>query len=176
MEPLISLFPWSILMFWIVCSLITALTVKYLTQRFIMEYDPYIDGKYSKLDMVGNEPVIIRVRDTYTHSGVSSSAPISILYVYLHSLKGKQLPNWECKCHHVSFILFHLSSMQNNVHLLLLWSGPAKSGCSDYISTKAWIVWPNLVFNAHAALDCFPNLTGFSSSGLEIKPYCLFPV
>ena len=121
--PLISLFPWSISMFLFVYSLITALTVKYLTQRFIMEYDPYIDGKYSKLDMVGNEPVIIRVWDTYTHSGVSSSVPISILYVYLHSLKGKQLPNWECKCHHVSFILFHLSSMQNNVHLLLLWSG-----------------------------------------------------
>ena len=80
-------------MFLFVYSLITALTVKYLTQRFIMEYDPYIDGKYSKLDMVGNEPVIIRVWDTYTHSGVSSSVPISILYVYLHSLKGKQLPN-----------------------------------------------------------------------------------
>lgn len=60
----------------LVCGLIeilmiVALTVKYITHKFIMDYDPYIDGKYSKLDMVAKEPVIVRVWDTYTHPGVS---------------------------------------------------------------------------------------------------------
>ncbi|XP_067940727.1 ras-like protein family member 12 [Watersipora subatra] len=47
----------------------SALTVKYLTQKYITDYDPYIDGKYSKLDIVGHEPVLARVWDTYAHPG-----------------------------------------------------------------------------------------------------------
>ncbi|XP_064620819.1 ras-like protein family member 12 [Lineus longissimus] len=43
----------------------SALTVKYMTKRFIMEYDPYLEDTYSKPDVVDGQDVTINVMDTY---------------------------------------------------------------------------------------------------------------
>lgn len=42
----------------------SAMTVKYLTRRFIMEYDPSIEDIYTKLDAVDGQDVSVKVMDT----------------------------------------------------------------------------------------------------------------
>lgn len=43
----------------------SALTVKYITKRFIMEYDPYIEDIYTKHEEVEGQELIVNVMDTY---------------------------------------------------------------------------------------------------------------
>ncbi|XP_060607462.1 ras-like protein family member 12, partial [Ruditapes philippinarum] len=50
-----------------------ALTVKYITKRFIMEYDPYIEGIYTKHEDVDGQEFIVNVMDTYEKDDFSNS-------------------------------------------------------------------------------------------------------
>ncbi|CAM1319238.1 RASL12 (predicted) [Pycnogonum litorale] len=43
----------------------SALTVKYLTKRFISEYDPTLEDTYSKYDVVMQQNVFVTLMDTY---------------------------------------------------------------------------------------------------------------
>lgn len=43
----------------------SALTVKYITKRFIMEYDPYIEDIYTKHEGVEGQEFVVNVMDTY---------------------------------------------------------------------------------------------------------------
>ncbi|XP_066448994.1 ras-like protein family member 12 isoform X3 [Eleutherodactylus coqui] len=47
----------------------SALTVKFLTRRFISEYDPFLEDTYSKEEIVDQEPVLVRVMDTADPDG-----------------------------------------------------------------------------------------------------------
>ncbi|XP_067145272.1 ras-like protein family member 12 isoform X1 [Centruroides vittatus] len=42
----------------------SALTVKYITKRFINEYDPELENTYSKVDVVDQKEVILNIMDT----------------------------------------------------------------------------------------------------------------
>ncbi|XP_050934188.1 ras-like protein family member 12 isoform X3 [Lates calcarifer] len=42
----------------------SALTVKFLTKRFISEYDPHLEDIYSSEEIVDQQPVTVRVMDT----------------------------------------------------------------------------------------------------------------
>ncbi|XP_008566181.1 PREDICTED: ras-like protein family member 12 [Galeopterus variegatus] len=42
----------------------SALTVKFLTKRFISEYDPNLEDTYSSEETVDHQPVHLRVMDT----------------------------------------------------------------------------------------------------------------
>ncbi|XP_018427745.1 PREDICTED: ras-like protein family member 12 [Nanorana parkeri] len=42
----------------------SALTVKFLTRRFISEYDPYLEDTYNSEEVVDHQPVLVRVMDT----------------------------------------------------------------------------------------------------------------
>ncbi|XP_041849069.1 ras-like protein family member 12 [Melanotaenia boesemani] len=47
----------------------SALTVKFLTKRFISEYDPYLEDIYSSEELVDQQPVTVRVMDTCDQEG-----------------------------------------------------------------------------------------------------------
>uniref|UniRef100_A0A8C6SRA0 small monomeric GTPase n=1 Tax=Neogobius melanostomus TaxID=47308 RepID=A0A8C6SRA0_9GOBI len=47
----------------------SALIVKFLTKRFISEYDPRLEDIYSSEEMVDQQPVVVRVMDTYDQDG-----------------------------------------------------------------------------------------------------------
>ncbi|KAK1798535.1 hypothetical protein P4O66_006832 [Electrophorus voltai] len=47
----------------------SALTVKFLTKRFISEYDPNLEDTYSSEEMVDQQPVQVRVMDTADQDG-----------------------------------------------------------------------------------------------------------
>ncbi|XP_012717088.1 ras-like protein family member 12 [Fundulus heteroclitus] len=47
----------------------SALTVKFLTKRFISEYDPYLEDIYSTDEVVDQQPVTVRVMDTWDQEG-----------------------------------------------------------------------------------------------------------
>lgn len=47
----------------------SALIVKFLTKRFISEYDPHLEDIYSSEEMVDQQPVMVRVMDTYDQDG-----------------------------------------------------------------------------------------------------------
>ncbi|MCJ8737530.1 hypothetical protein PDJAM_G00025060 [Pangasius djambal] len=47
----------------------SALTVKFLTKRFISEYDPNLEDTYSSEEMVDQQPVLVKVMDTADQNG-----------------------------------------------------------------------------------------------------------
>ncbi|XP_072258734.1 ras-like protein family member 12 [Pyxicephalus adspersus] len=47
----------------------SALTVKFLTRRFISEYDPYLEDTYTTEEVVDQQPVLVRVMDTADQDG-----------------------------------------------------------------------------------------------------------
>lgn len=47
----------------------SALIVKFLTKRFISEYDPHLEDIYSSEETVDQQPVVVRVMDTYDQDG-----------------------------------------------------------------------------------------------------------
>ncbi|XP_063738409.1 ras-like protein family member 12 [Eleginops maclovinus] len=51
----------------------SALTVKFLTKRFIGEYDPYLEDIYSSEEKVDQQPVTVRVMDTCDQEGPMNS-------------------------------------------------------------------------------------------------------
>ncbi|XP_034384876.1 ras-like protein family member 12 [Cyclopterus lumpus] len=78
----------------------SALTVKFLTKRFISEYDPHLEDIYSSEEKVDQQPVTVRVMDTCDQEGpVNSERYLSwasaFLVVYsidnMESFKGCQL-------------------------------------------------------------------------------------
>ncbi|XP_056238943.1 ras-like protein family member 12 [Seriola aureovittata] len=78
----------------------SALTVKFLTKRFISEYDPHLEDVYSSEVVVDQQPVMVRVMDTFDQEGpVNSERYLSwanaFLVVYsidcMESFKGSQL-------------------------------------------------------------------------------------
>lgn len=78
----------------------SALTVKFLTKRFISEYDPHLEDIYSSEERVDQQPVTVRVMDTCDQDGpVNSERYLSwasaFLVVYsidnMESFKGCQL-------------------------------------------------------------------------------------
>ncbi|KAK2869382.1 hypothetical protein Q7C36_001253 [Tachysurus vachellii] len=47
----------------------SALTVKFLTKRFISEYDPNLEDTYSSEEIVDQQPVLVKVMDTADQDG-----------------------------------------------------------------------------------------------------------
>ncbi|XP_039579063.1 ras-like protein family member 12 isoform X1 [Passer montanus] len=47
----------------------SALTVKFLTKRFISEYDPNLEDTYSSEELVDQQPVLLKVMDTADQDG-----------------------------------------------------------------------------------------------------------
>ncbi|XP_039463793.1 ras-like protein family member 12 isoform X1 [Oreochromis aureus] len=61
-----------------------ALTVKFLTKRFITEYDPNLEDIYSSEEVVDQQPVTLRVMDTCEQEGpVNSERYLSWANVFL---------------------------------------------------------------------------------------------
>ncbi|XP_026149753.1 ras-like protein family member 12 [Mastacembelus armatus] len=78
----------------------SALTVKFLTKRFISEYDPFVEDIYSSEETVDQQPVTVRVMDTCDQDGPLNSERYlmwanAFLVVYsidsMESFKGSQL-------------------------------------------------------------------------------------
>ncbi|XP_054476624.1 ras-like protein family member 12 [Anoplopoma fimbria] len=78
----------------------SALTVKFLTKRFISEYDPHLEDIYSSEEKVDQQPVTVRVMDTCDQEGPENSERYmswasAFLVVYsidnMESFKGCQL-------------------------------------------------------------------------------------
>ncbi|XP_029904132.1 ras-like protein family member 12 [Myripristis murdjan] len=51
----------------------SALTVKFLTRRFISEYDPHLEDIYSSEEVVDQQPVVVKVMDTADQDGPVNS-------------------------------------------------------------------------------------------------------
>ncbi|XP_068598215.1 ras-like protein family member 12 [Brachionichthys hirsutus] len=51
----------------------SALTVRFLTKRFISEYDPYLEDVFSSEEIVDNQDITVRVMDTCDRNGPGNS-------------------------------------------------------------------------------------------------------
>ncbi|XP_038160377.1 ras-like protein family member 12 [Cyprinodon tularosa] len=61
----------------------SALTVKFLTKRFISEYDPYLEDIYSSDEIVDQQPVTVRVMDTCDQEGpVNCERYLNFIFLY----------------------------------------------------------------------------------------------
>ncbi|XP_074651437.1 ras-like protein family member 12 [Tubulanus polymorphus] len=49
------------------------MTVKFITRRFIMEYDPYLEDTYSKQELIDGQEVMINIMDTYDREDVDEA-------------------------------------------------------------------------------------------------------
>ncbi|XP_034040319.1 ras-like protein family member 12 [Thalassophryne amazonica] len=99
----------------------SALTVKFLTKRFISEYDPHLEDIYSSEEVVDQQLVVVKVMDTYDQDGpVNTERYLSwasaFLVVYsidnVHSFKGCQP--------YLETITLHNKSLKSQSPIILL--------------------------------------------------------
>ncbi|XP_071488473.1 ras-like protein family member 12 [Diadema setosum] len=70
----------------------SALTVKFITRRFINEYDPTLEGTYTKQDVVDNQTVLISIWDTVNEDAESLGRYVTWAdcLVVVYSITSKQ--------------------------------------------------------------------------------------
>ncbi|XP_046389098.1 ras-like protein family member 12 [Ischnura elegans] len=61
----------------------SALTVRYITKRFINEYDPYLEDTYAKYEVLEDQEVCVRVMDTCDKGGADPERYLRWAHAYL---------------------------------------------------------------------------------------------
>ncbi|KYO20980.1 ras-like protein family member 12 [Alligator mississippiensis] len=99
----------------------SALTVKFLTKRFISEYDPNLEDTYTSEEIVDQQPVLLKVMDT-----ADQDAPLNCerylhwanVFLVVYSIDNKK--SFE-GCHqYLDIISLHSKGIQHNYPVLLL--------------------------------------------------------
>ncbi|KAL1007516.1 hypothetical protein UPYG_G00087830 [Umbra pygmaea] len=99
----------------------SALTVKFLTKRFISEYDPHLEDTYSSEEIVDQQPVIVKVMDTADQDGpVNCERYLSWASAYLvvYSIDSRQ--SFEGCQQYLEAVTAHTRALQTHSPIILL--------------------------------------------------------
>ncbi|KAM6981450.1 ras-like protein family member 12 [Aplochiton taeniatus] len=99
----------------------SALTVKFLTRRFISEYDPYLEDTYSSEEIVDQQPVVVKVMDTADQDGpVNCERYLSWASAFLvvYSIDNRQ--SFEGCQQYLETVTLHTKAVQSDSPILLL--------------------------------------------------------
>uniref|UniRef100_UPI0037E83A13 ras-like protein family member 12 n=1 Tax=Semicossyphus pulcher TaxID=241346 RepID=UPI0037E83A13 len=89
----------------------SALTVKFLTKRFISEYDPLLEDVYSSEQMVDQQPITVRVMDTCDQEGpVNSERYLSWASVFLVVYSIDSMESFKCCQLYLHMLALHRRS------------------------------------------------------------------
>ncbi|XP_062998410.1 ras-like protein family member 12 [Elgaria multicarinata webbii] len=99
----------------------SALTVKFLTKRFISEYDPNLEDTYASEEVVDQQPVLLKVMDT-----ADQDAPVSCerylnwasAFMVVYSIDNRK--SFEGCRQYLDIITLHLKNAQHDAPVLLV--------------------------------------------------------
>nr|XP_020667819.1 ras-like protein family member 12 [Pogona vitticeps] len=99
----------------------SALTVKFLTKRFISEYDPNLEDTYASEEVVDQQPVLLKVMDT-----ADQDAPVSCeryldwahAFIVVYSIDNRK--SFEGCQPYLDIIALHLKNAQHESPVLLV--------------------------------------------------------
>ncbi|XP_075431433.1 ras-like protein family member 12 isoform X2 [Ascaphus truei] len=99
----------------------SALTVKFLTRRFISEYDPFLEDTYTSEEVVDQQPVLVRVMDTADKDGPVNPERYlhwASAFVVVYSIDNKQ--SYDGCCQYLDIISLHNRGSPHESPVLLL--------------------------------------------------------
>uniref|UniRef100_A0A4W5PWR4 Ras-like protein family member 12 n=1 Tax=Hucho hucho TaxID=62062 RepID=A0A4W5PWR4_9TELE len=99
----------------------SALTVKFLTKRFISEYDPNLEDTYSSEEMVDQQPVVVKIMDTADQDGpVNCERYLSWASAFLvvYSIDNRQ--SFEGCQQYLEAVTVHTKALQPETPIILL--------------------------------------------------------
>ncbi|XP_068954400.1 ras-like protein family member 12 isoform X1 [Petaurus breviceps papuanus] len=98
-----------------------ALTVKFLTKRFISEYDPNLEDTYASEETVGQQPILLRVMDTADQDVPRNCKRYlnwAQAFLVVYSIDDRR--NFEGCSQYLEIIAHHAKETQHDYPVLLL--------------------------------------------------------
>ncbi|XP_053321546.1 ras-like protein family member 12 [Spea bombifrons] len=99
----------------------SALTVKFLTRRFISEYDPFLEDTYTSEEIVDQHPILVRVMDTADQEGPVNPERYlhwANAFLVVYSIDNKQ--SFEGCCQYLDIISHYNKGALHESPVLLL--------------------------------------------------------
>ncbi|XP_003418411.1 ras-like protein family member 12 [Loxodonta africana] len=99
----------------------SALTVKFLTKRFISEYDPNLEDTYSSEETVDHQPILLRVMDTAdldTPRNCERYLNWAHAFLVVYSVDSRQ--SFESSCSYLELLALHAKETQRSYPTVLL--------------------------------------------------------
>ncbi|XP_016877785.1 ras-like protein family member 12 isoform X2 [Homo sapiens] len=99
----------------------SALTVKFLTKRFISEYDPNLEDTYSSEETVDHQPVHLRVMDTAdldTPRNCERYLNWAHAFLVVYSVDSRQ--SFDSSSSYLELLALHAKETQRSIPALLL--------------------------------------------------------
>ncbi|XP_047398294.1 ras-like protein family member 12 isoform X3 [Sciurus carolinensis] len=119
----------------------SALTVKFLTKRFISEYDPNLEDTYNSEETVDHQPVHLRVMDTAdpdTPRNCERYLNWAHAFLVVYSLESRQ--SFEGSSSYLELLALHAKETQRSYPTLLLGN---KLDMAQYRSPRLRVqLWP----------------------------------
>ncbi|XP_073733296.1 ras-like protein family member 12 isoform X3 [Callorhinus ursinus] len=117
----------------------SALTVKFLTRRFISEYDPNLEDTYSSEETVDHQPVHLRVMDTAdpdTPRNCERYLNWAHAFLVVYSMDSRQ--SFKDSSSYLELLALHAKETQRSSPALLLGN---KLDMAQYSTTSAFPSW-----------------------------------
>ncbi|XP_056203113.1 ras-like protein family member 12 isoform X1 [Falco biarmicus] len=99
----------------------SALTVKFLTKRFISEYDPNLEDTYASEELVDQQPVLLKVMDTADQDGPGNCERYlrwASAFLVVYSIDDRK--SFEGCQHYLDVLALHARGCQRRCPVLLL--------------------------------------------------------
>ncbi|NXU81824.1 RASLC protein, partial [Oreotrochilus melanogaster] len=99
----------------------SALTVKFLTKRFISEYDPNLEDTYTSEELVDQQPVLLKVMDTADQDGPGNCERYlhwASVFLVVYSIEDRR--SFEGCQRYLDVLTLHARGCQRRCPMLLL--------------------------------------------------------
>ncbi|XP_059495280.1 ras-like protein family member 12 isoform X2 [Stegostoma tigrinum] len=104
-----------------VVTSLQALTVKFLTKRFISEYDPNLEDTYTTEEIVDHQPVILKIMDTADQDRPLNSERYlnwAHAFIVVYSIDNRK--SFEGCVHYLNVISSHAKGLPHDYPIILL--------------------------------------------------------
>lgn len=99
----------------------SALTVKFLTKRFISEYDPHLEDIYSSEENVDQQLVVVRVMDTCDQGGPANSGRyLSWASAFMVVYSIDNIESFKCCQQYLDTLSLHIKTIKTETPIVLL--------------------------------------------------------
>ncbi|GCB78641.1 hypothetical protein scyTo_0017764 [Scyliorhinus torazame] len=99
----------------------SALTVKFLTKRFISEYDPYLEDTYNTEETVDHQSVLLKIMDTADQDKPANSERYltwANAFIVVYSIDNRK--SFEGCLHYLNAISTHAKGLPHDYPIILL--------------------------------------------------------